>query len=71
MKAAASENEKVNIKCFRGTPNDLLDLYKKVSKDPLVRSQKYVIVTRAFKTVATFVGMFYQGKSRFFLTFLC
>lgn len=54
------------MKCFRGTPNDLLDLYKKVPKDPLVQSQKYVIVTRAFKTVVAFVGMFYQGNNRFF-----
>lgn len=40
MKAAASENKNVNIKWFRGTPNDLLDLYEKVLKDPLVQSQK-------------------------------
>lgn len=40
MKAAASENKNVNIKWFRGTPNDLLDLYGEVLKDPLVQSQK-------------------------------
>jgi len=41
MKAAASENKKVNIKCFRVTANDLLGLYRKVPKDPLVEIQKY------------------------------
>lgn len=62
MKAAASENKKVNIKCFRGTPNDLLDLYKKVPKDPLVQSQKYI----TFKNVSALVGKFYQGKNSSF-----
>ena len=63
MKAAASENKKVNTKCFRGKSNDLLDLYKKVPKDPLVQSQKCNIT---FKKVAAFLGMFYQGKNSSF-----
>lgn len=63
MKAAASKNEKVNTKCFRGTPNDLLHLYKKVPKYPLVQHQKYHIT---FKKVTAFVGMFCQGKNSTF-----
>lgn len=63
MRAAASENKNVNIKWFRGTPNDLLDLYRKVLKDPLVQSQKSSIT---FQSVAPFVGVFYQGMNSSF-----
>lgn len=63
MKAAASENEKVNAKRFRRTADDLLHLHKKVLKYPLVQHQKYHIT---FKKVTAFVGMFCQGKNSTF-----
>lgn len=71
MKAAASENKKVNTKCFRGTANDLLDLYKKVPKGLLVEIQKYnATCKKNFKARTVFVGMFYQRKNNFVLTFV-